>query len=443
MYRHGSHSHGGNRQPYSRFERWNRFGRLFPNLPPFEPADEFLIELGSKGGPMDEGISQTPSSSRSIPAGYTFLGQFIDHDITFDPLSSLDRQNTPGSTRNFRTPLLELDSVYGVGRAASPYLYDLVDPAKLLTGSETNPNDLPRNQQGVALIGDPRNDENLFIAQLQVAFLKFHNAIVDYLRSENVNEANLFAEAQRLARWHYQWVVVHDFLPLTIGPGRVEAILRDGPEFYCPDEAPYMPVEFSVAAYRFGHSQVRSVYRLNDQITAELFELPSFSPKPPDLDLDWSNFFKIFTTNQPQFSRKIDTKLASVLFDLPFSPGAPPERRSLAVLNLLRGKAFGLPSGQAVAKTMSATPLTKAELELPAGQDSPLWYYFLKEAEVQNRGEKLGEVGGRIVGEVILGLLYADPYGYLRVDPRWEPTAPFATNGDFKIVDLLQFAGVV
>jgi hypothetical protein len=238
-------------------------------------------------------------------------------------------------------------------------------------------------------------------------------------------------------------VVVLDFLPLTIGRGLVEAILRDGPEFYCPEEAPFMPVEFSVAAYRFGHSQVRSIYKLNDHVTAELFDLPSFSPKPPTLDIDWSNFFKIFTANPPQFSRKIDTNLASVLFDLPFFAGAPPERRSLAVLNLLRGKAFGLPSGQAVAKAMSAIPLTNAELELPAGHDSPLWYYFLKEAEVQNGGERLGEVGGRIVGEVILGLLYADPFGYLRVDPRWEPSTPFATNGGFKIVDLLQFAGMV
>ena len=450
MHRHGNHQSHHN--PCSSFVQQGKFGRLFPTLPAHEPDPEALEALGLKGGPMDEGEGGGTPDSSTIPAGFTFLAQFIDHDITLDPTSSLDRHNDPATIRNFRTPLLELDCVYGAGPGANPHLYDQTDPSKLLIGTSENPNDLPRNKQGTALIGDPRNDENLIISQLQLAFLKFHNAVVDYLREQGTESKKVFSEAQRLVRWHYQWVVVHEILPLIIGQYLVDDILRDGPRYYRPKATPFIPVEFSVAAYRFGHSQVRSRYKINEGMTSKLFDLPFFAPIQPDQVIDWSNFFHISSGKTPQFSRRIDAKIAETLLDLQppiVSPGTPAARRSLAVRNLQRGTSFGLPTGQTVAKAMGIKPLTDEELGLTSlgllGQsfkgEAPLWFYILKEADVQTKGETLGRVGGRIVGEVLLGLLKADALSYFNLEPHWRPEPAIAPTGQF--VDLLKFAGVV
>lgn len=451
MRKHGIHHLRDGHIPCSPFTQQGKFGRLFPTLPAHQPDAGDLEALGAKGGPMDEGSHDTPPDSATIPAGFTFLGQLIDHDITFDPTSSLERQNDPTAIHNFRTPLLELDCVYGSGPGANPHLYDQDDPDKLLVGTPENPNDLPRNRQGTALIGDPRNDENLIVSQLQLAFLKLHNAVVDYLREQGMAPQKVFEEAQRLVRWHYQWIIVHEFLPLIVGRHLVDDILLDGPKYYQPGQIPFIPVEFSVAAYRFGHSQVRAVYKVNEQVTQELFDLPFFAPIQPDQVVDWSNFFHISSSNPPQFSRRIDAKLTRTLLDLqaPIVPdGAPAGQRSLAVRNLIRGASFSLPAGQTVAKAMGLKPLTDeelglADLDLP-GQgfkgEAPLWFYILKEAEAQTNGETLGQVGGRIVGEVLLGLLKADPMSYFNLEPRWQPDPAIAPNGQF--VDMLGFAGV-
>lgn len=462
MRRHGTaFQRGIEHVPCSPFARPGVFGRLFPTLPSYDFAEDLLVKLGQKGGIMDAGTAD-PVDNPKIPAGMVFLGQFIDHDITFDPTSSLERQNDPEAIHNFRTPLLELDSVYGSGPEATPYLYQKFngrrpnpaeqnDPAKLLIGSndERELNDLPRNGQGVALIGDPRNDENLIISQLHLAFLKFHNNVVDYVREQGVPEANVFEEAQRLVRWHYQWIIVHEFLPLIIGQKAVNDILEHGRQYYFFKDEPFIPVEFAVAAYRFGHSQIRAQFTINEKLRdIKLFpDLSSgFEPVPAAKTIDWSFFFAVNPHQQPQASKKIDSKLASVLFDLPFVRDERPERRSLAARNLLRSESFALPWGQRIAKALRATPLSDAELGLtaigfPAGR-APLWYYILKEAEVQCNGEHLGEVGGRIVGEVLIGLLQGDFKSYLSHDPCWEPVLPAASPGSFTMADLLRFAGV-
>ncbi len=341
--------------------------------------------------------------------------------------------------------------MYGSGPGANPHLYDQTDPDKLLTGTPENPNDLPRNRQGTALIGDPRNDENLIVSQLQLAFLKLHNAVVDHLRAQGVKPHKVFQEAQRLVRWHYQWIIVHEFLPLLIGPHLVDEILRGGLRYYQPGTNPFIPVEFSVAAYRFGHSQVRAVYQINGRTTKALFELPFFAPIQPDQVIDWSNLFHV-SSKKPQFSRRIDARLARTLLELRppiVPPGTPAAQRSLAVRNLKRGASFSLPAGQTVAKAMGVRPLSDEELglaglDLPGGGfdgAAPLWYYILKEAEVQAGGETLGQVGGRIVGEVLLGLLMADPVSYFHLEPHWQPDPAVAPEG--QLVDLLKFAGVI
>ena len=279
MTRHGQLYRSDHVPPHSTYYDRGRFGRLFPTLHAFASNSpsvrDNLFELGKPEGIMDANdpppptnpLAPTPGNpdNPNQTAGFTFLGQFLDHDITFDPTSSLERQVDPEAVNNFRTPALELDNVYGSRRGASPHLYDQTSPGgiKLLIDDEA-PNDLPRNSQNTAIIGDPRNDENLIVSQLHLAFLKFHNAVIDWVLDSGVSSPNeAFDEAQRLVRRHYQWIILHEFLPATVGQGLVDDVLEKGRRFYNWRNEPFIPVEFSVAAYRFGHSQVRPGYIAN------------------------------------------------------------------------------------------------------------------------------------------------------------------------------------
>jgi hypothetical protein len=436
---HGISEMRGAHVPHTyKYEDSGRFGRMFPCLPPHQADPEDLRQLGKKGGDLDESGS-APQQNTEIPAGFVFLGQFIDHDITLDTTSSLEKQNDPMAIRNFRTASLDLDCVYGSGPDASPYLYDQTNKNKLLYGTSTNPDDLQRNGQGVALIGDPRNDENLFVSQLQLTFIKFHNAIVDYVISQGVTDNHVFETAQRLARWHYQWIITNEFLPMTVGQDTVDDILTYGRKFYQFQHEPFIPVEFSGAAYRFGHSQVLANYKVNNSMTnAGLFDLGGFKPVAQSSVVDWSNFFRINPAKAPQLSLAIDGKLAAPLFKLPFVGSG--DEDSLATRNLLRGLSFGLPSGQSIAKFMGLEPLNQYELDLEG--EAPLWYYILKEAEVQQDGKRLGEVGGRIVAEVLIGLMQGDKMSYHYLEPNWIPELPTASGdtGTFSIADLIHMA---
>src|SRR5215207_1033856 len=233
------------------------FGQLFPRLPAFASDSSGvrnnLLELGKQGGIMDAGDVPPPGDPLAVnannpnnpilTAGMTFLGQFLDHDITFDPTSSLLSQVKPTTIPNFRTPAFDLDSVYGSGRRASPHLYDQTSPdgIKLLIDEEA-PKDIPRNSQNIAITGDPRNDENLIVSQLHLAFLKFHNAVVE--EQPGGDPSAIFDEAQRLVRWHYQWIILNEFLPATVGQELVDKILTNGRRFYKPHGEPFIPVEF-------------------------------------------------------------------------------------------------------------------------------------------------------------------------------------------------------
>jgi hypothetical protein len=480
-----------------------RFGRMFRHLPPFAPSDDDLLALAASmilPVPKDEEEDRL-LDNKTIAAGFTYFGQFVDHDLTFDPNSKLQRDNDPDALTNFRTPRFDLDSLYGDGPADSPFFYQ-ADGTRLLLGQDADgKDDLPRNtprdpgEPRRALIGDPRNDENLIVSQLTLAITKFHNAVVEELAAHGVASSALFDEARRLVRWHYQWVVVHDFLTRIVGSDLVADVLRvetyhvhtkEGLQraklarphllFFGWKEQPFIPVEFSVAAYRFGHSMVRADYALNEATDGEdeqgnprelkIFaeegeDLRGLRERPPGLVIEWERFFKFPGKEDPQFTQKIDPKLVHGLSVLPDSVTGPippgpiaTMLHSLAVRNLLRGKALGLPSGQSVAEAMGLPTdliLRGKALGLPNqqasafGQDTPLWYYILREAERLCDGETLGPVGGRIVAEVFVGLLHADPSSFLRLQPTWEPRkrhfgAP--ANGKFAMTDLLHFAGV-
>jgi hypothetical protein len=369
------------------------------------------------------------------------------------------------------------------------------------------PNDLPRQPDKIAILGDERNDENTIVAQTHLAFLKFHNAVMRSLpkgQKDNEDDGSVieddgsvmftqaeeddgrkqspFHRARRIVRWHYQWLVLNDFLPRLVDPDVLNDVRTNGRRFYDFDPDPFngdpfMPIEFSVAAYRFGHSMVRERYNFNRVFassavepnaltTATLGLLFAFTgkggfPAPPGTHtslpsnwiIDWRRFFDLGHPDLLNVTRNTDTKLIPQLTNLPepVPAGQPPSLASLAVRNLLRGRRVGLPTGQAVAEAMEVTPLTPDEIA--NGDDgetlrqhgfhetTPLWYYVLKEAELQGGGKRLGEVGSRIVAEVFYGLLEGDPHSFLSKEPGWTPTLRSATPGTFTMADLLTFVG--
>jgi len=242
-----------------------RFGRLFPDLPSQTVTGDALLTYGAANGPLefraDPGEELGEDNPR-IPAGWPFFGQFIAHDITHDrvPLQDSEDINT---LENFRKPRLDLECVYGAGPVGQPYLYDVHDPDKFLIGARSATGDLPRNEQGLALVGDARNDTHLFISQLHLAFLHFHNRMVDRVRDVGTNPDEVFERAARMVRWHYQWIVLHEFLPLSVGNELVGELFESGPKLCRFEGRPYIPVEFSDGAYRFGHAQIRTAYDVN------------------------------------------------------------------------------------------------------------------------------------------------------------------------------------
>jgi hypothetical protein len=464
------------------------FGRIFEGLPPFAPAtDEVraaLLELGKPGGILDANddleagpvaLITNPALSVNNPdnpthtAGTHFFGQFMDHDITFDTTSKLGVTTVPQQSPNARTPIFDLDSVYGGGFMSTPQLYTAEDKAKLRIESGGVFEDLPREPGTLtAIIGDPRNDENLIIAGLHCAFILFHNHVVDEIRKEGQNNDTLevFTRARRLTTWHYHWLILHEFLPLFVGQEMVNNVLENGRRFYKPPFGKaFMPVEFQTGTYRMGHSMVRPSYRANMKgNNGGPFFGFIFSPEgegqtdPVDLRggaraprrfIGWQTFYD-FGDGQVKRNKRIDTHISTPLFHLPLQtipPHTPPT--ALPQRNLLRQLTWSLPSGQSIAKLMGAPALAPSELsELSSfgvGFDTstPLWYYTLKEAGAMAEGLHLGPVGGRVVAEVIIGLLQSDPNSWVATNPRWKPTLPPGnTSGTFKITDFLKFAGV-
>jgi hypothetical protein len=449
-----------------------RFGRMFPCLPAGELTDATIDEVVAT---LLEAATELREND-AIPAGYTYLGQFVDHDLTFDPSSLGQRTGDPQALADFRTPRLDLDSMYGSGPSDQPFLYEWADErdrgVKLLverrrTAVNAPPKlyfDLPRNAQGRALIGDPRNDENLIVAQLHLLFMQFHNAVVDHLRDGGLAGPALLREAQRVVRWHYQWIVTHDFLSRVAGgelAGSLVAAAVSGAggerRCFCWDDEPFMPVEFSGAAYRFGHSMVRPGYLVNSPdvsfsilpLSATKLGLRGLRRLPSALVIDWRFFFELAGPPRgPQASTRIDPIVARRLFDLPPDIGtdAAPQ---LPRLNLLRGRRLRLPSGPDVARAMGIEPLDATGLQLSrfASESvreallraAPLWYYVLCEADARHEGKQLGPVGGRIVAEVLVGLLEGDAASYVHAEPAWTPTLPCAIPGDFTMGDLVRF----
>ncbi|MGH2885903.1 MAG: peroxidase family protein [Solirubrobacteraceae bacterium] len=475
-------------------------------MPPFADANDTvraaLIEVGNQGGILDaqddlaagptrlivdstvngNATSTNPYGTNpdnlTMTAGSTFVGQFTDHDITFDQTSQLGVSQNPLASPNTRTPALDLDSVFGGGPGMRPDLYvDNPDGSvgpKLKIGTGGVHEDVPRVPNGdgtySALLGDPRNDENVIIAGLHCAHVMFYNRVLDELSEfdltrfpaaragERSNRYVAFLIARQVTLWHYQWLLVNEHLPQIAGQAVVNNVLQNGNRFYKPPPRDaFMPIEFGAACYRFGHSMVRPSYRANftggtgdstsptaDPFFALVFDAtaPNFSA-PPSYDRDdllggypaprryigWQTFFDL-GDGQVKNNKKVDTTISSVLFTLPVPAIAPKTQTAPTVLpqrNLLRQLTWGLPSGQAVARAMRAPALGASDLPditsvyAQFGTSTPLWYYILAEAKAIEGGQNLGPVGGRIVTETLIGLLRADPTSYLSLFPGFRP----------------------
>jgi Animal haem peroxidase len=448
-----------------------------------------------------------------IPAAYTYLGQFVDHDLTFDPTSTLREFLEPeeiDTLADFRTPRFDLDNLYGRGPADQPYMYE-PGGIHMLMGERMSGNpfdrdacDLPRGPNGRALIGDPRNDENRIVAQLHATFLRFHNQVADYLTKTNGKRPG-FDDVRQQVRWHYQWMLVTDYLPMVVNDETYQSVFSDPHKptvlkLPVPETGlKLMPVEFSVAAFRFGHSMIRPGYRLNTTVERrpifsrnrgfrgradDAADLGGFRSIPSDWAIDWQFFIDLEQPGatpaatgplpdrierSPQMAYKIDTSLVSPLAHLP--PRIAKDPSALALRNLQRGVAFGLPCGQEVAAVLGEKVIADKDLVVGkatakdqkklkplmqiaegfAGK-APLWAYILSEAQVtsweraSSTGSvddipiKLGPVGGRIVAEVFAALLDSDRTSYLKQKTPFSPIKKFTRDGRFGLAQLINVA---
>lgn len=499
-----------------------RYDFLFPEvqadannlLPESRQTRDALEHLGTTM--RESGRADDPSGDSTIPAAYTYLGQFIDHDVTLEGGSSgsaadlvkpdlkpLSLTEINSQVVNVRTATLDLDSVYGIFAPRDPANNNKMEIGVVtsLHGSNVptlrprgkdNFNDLPRKPRDPdpdhkeidreAKIGDPRNDENTIVAQLHVAFLRAHNAIVDQGRT--------FDKARMLLQQHYQHMVIHDFLKRVADPKIVDDIVTNGNRIYDALREPFfLPLEFSFAAYRFGHSMVRASYNFNlnfnrsgqaGTLPATLFLLFSFTalsgqlgPEqeptsgtdtlPDNWIIEWERL--IGNAANVEKTRRLDTQLVEPLFELRDELGKPlPDNEMrLAVRNLLRGYRLRMPTGQAAAKAAQAKvqsawqipTLTPEQISNDAASDerkraleqggfssrTPLWYYLLAEASVLGGGQRLGPLGSTIVAEVLIGLVRRSENSILR-DPNWKPSLG-NTPGRFDLTDLLRLARVL
>jgi hypothetical protein len=465
-----------------------RFSRMGPKGSQRQLNDPNLKKIGDIMAGGGGGASQ-------ISAGFTYLGQFVDHDLTFDKTNVMLGENvSPADLLQARSPSLDLDSLYGAGptEPGSAKFYE-ADGFHLKMGKTVAIGDLPAMEgfdlprgagntaaeKRKAVIPDPRNDENLAVAQTHLAFIRFHNRVVDTLPA-SVPASQRFAKARERVTRHYQWMLRTDYLPRICAQGVVNDVFNNGRKAFevgaTPTDVPTMPIEFSVAAFRLGHSMIRGAYNWNKVFDGGggtldlLFEFSGVSGSlggDPRLPSNWiADFRRLYDfgeANRPalvvpedKFNQalRIDTTLVSPLKTL---PNFPADEDNLAFRNLARAKMVKLATGQQMAtflknKGVTLTKLTKAQIRegnngvqlgnLTQAQreallkDTPLWFYILREAEL-NQGRLKG-VGARIVAETFHRAMEGSQTSIVR-NPNWRPSlGPNDTT--FGMIDLLLFA---
>jgi hypothetical protein len=416
------------------------FGRLFPSLPGLtDQTPQQLADLANTQ--LDP--NATTGDNLAVPSGFTYGGQFVDHDLTSDLTPQPFAPVNPVGIPNARTFRLDLDSLYGSGPASSPQIYEADRTHLRVTRSNANGvPDLARNPDGSAILVEPRNDENEIISQIHTAFALAHNKLIDSGRT--------FAQAQAALISTWQHIVLDQYLPAVLGQAATSAAVNKprGQLIYKPGNPnnPMTPVEFSVAAFRFGHSEVRRAYEVNEgtgKIQVFSFTLPDLRggrPLPGDRQIAWGNFFNALTDPDDADGvnrRSSDlTLISSSLFALPI-PGAEASGSNvLAFRNMLRAKFYAMPSYESVARQLGVTPVGAPVF--PAG--TPLWYGILRESEQATGGLEVGPVGARIIAETIVGVLEADKDSILRKKVPVDLT--ISPDGQPTFENLLVFAGL-
>ncbi|HKG38943.1 MAG TPA: heme peroxidase family protein [Conexibacter sp.] len=474
-----------------------RFSRMGPNGRGHQLGESLRKRLGNA-------MAHTGGGASQIPSGFTYLGQFVDHDLTMDKTTvMLDAAVSPTALLQARSPSLDLDSLYGAGPQdpESAKFYE-ADGVHLKTGRTVaiggdramSGFDLPRGlgrsaaARRKAVIPDPRNDENLAVAQTHCAFIRFHNRVVDTL-PRAVPPSQRFATAREIVTRHYQWMLRTDLLPRLCARAVVEDVFRNGRKAFevgvAPTDVPTMPIEFSIAAYRLGHSMIRQAYNWNarfDNGGGTLDFLFLFSGTSgdlaggPRLPSNWIADFRrlydfgeagrrdlVVPARKLNRAMRIDTLLVDPLKNLPpgsfGGPNVPfnDARANLAFRNLTRARMVNLSTGQQMVRFLNrhgvrVRALTAAQLRDGRGgaslrrltdaqrrallRDTPLWFYVLREAELN--GGRTSGVGARIVAETFHRAMEGSAVSIVR-DPRWRPT--LGPNRDtFRMVDLLLFA---
>ncbi|WP_086662215.1 peroxidase family protein [Lentzea kentuckyensis] len=512
------------RQPSTAEElRRFRFSRLGPKGP---RTDEALREALANA--MTPSGAQPDSADPAVPAGFTYLGQFVDHDLTMDRTESqLGQDVNVDELLQGRSPALDLDSVYGRGpRDKDDQVFYSEDGVKLKMGitSEAGPGfppmegfDLPRRggtagtpaDRRAPLIPDPRNDENLVIAQTHLAFIRFHNRVVDELALTGLTGDRLFRAAKELVVRHYQWMLRTDFLPRVVDPAIVDDVFTNGRKFfevpgkhYGHGNTPTMPIEFSVASYRLGHSMVREQYEWNrvfnsvpglGLVPGTLFLLfvftgtsGNFDPSSAVPDLDDVNRGTVFTLPSNwiadfrrlydfteadrddlvppaefgggNVTKRIDTLLVDPLRQLPAGTFGgrgtqfPEIQRNLAFRNLTRANMMELATGQQLAELFGVEPLTAEQILVGNGganldslteeQKAQLVeatpLWFYVLREAEANNGLMGPVGGRLTAEVFHRAIEGSRISIVR-SPYWRPTLG-PDSSTFRMVDLLLFA---
>lgn len=452
------------------------FGRLTKMSNPVQVKNlthHNVIEILAK---IAKDMGKKTDLAGHAPAGMTFFGQFVDHDITLDATSALGTRIDPATITNVRSPTLDLDCVYGSGPEATPFLYGSGDVANFLVyGNAGNPFDLARTANGTALIGDPRNDENAIVSQIQANMIAIHNILMGksiedpgfyasihecahmgtHHHDWHVNVPSrhmVFEEVRRFMRMHYQWVIWNEFLPSFVDQACLDEA-REKDVF--GDDAPIMPVEFSGAIYRFGHATTQPDYKLrkSDPTQTDMMEILGFAPREKTTDM--SMFFDL-DGKAAQKARPVGPTMGKALTELHFIQDQVelhdightltlPQSQNLALRNMIRDRyTYQLASGEQFRDWM------RDELDLHAPDvkihphlkkygitKTPLWLYALQEANQCGDG-KLTGVGGTIIASVFARLLRLDKTTYWHAH-GFKPSAHFENKGGV-LAGMMKFA---
>jgi hypothetical protein len=497
-----------------------KYGRMF-NSEAFNPTDKQLDKLALLmtdsevffGHLTDtKSVEESISTSNLIPAGYVYLAQFLDHDISFDSRSDRFRHEdhpwqSPDITKVFnkRRPFFDLETIYGFDNPTNEKEYTRAELMK--AGSKTllnlgmttpeyldpissgargeYPNDLPRQEKSpLAKVVDLRNDSNLALAQTQVAFMKFHNAVIKQLNDSDSSE--VFEKARKIAIRHYQYIILTDFLPKIVKNEILTEVIAEivkngqGKYYHPAADNIFIPIEFSIAAFRMGHSMIRNEYHWNIKRKAHISDLlyhtgiggtennginkKSKNKLRSAWIINWNWFYDFNPSGEKEknfnFAEPIDTKFSTGLNNLiPHHSSGHGRANSLSALDLYRGRLWKLPAGQDIAKEIADKTgeeiLSSDDIESTFGEkltqeyrdffkkETQFLYDLLAEAEVQNKRfntTTLGNVGSRIVAEVIVKLLFESPYSILKKDLESDEIfLGKETNGKFGMTEMLTF----